>query len=158
MQPRHGRQGCQAGQSRVGARPFAFRSSPGGGTAKPAKRTGGHAKAAQRPCSKQTDIGRARRSHHPRGCRGAPVFGKGRPVFPSPQCGGTGEGCFGSGRDFYSASAVISAGMRTSTTRVTGTKYIAAATATANNQAAATCQPGNQLVITNPCTRRRGHS
>ena len=53
---------------------------------------------------------------------------------------------------------MISSGIRTSTRRVTGTKYIAAATATANNQAAATWQPGYQLVITNPCTRGRGNS
>jgi hypothetical protein len=37
-------------------------------------------------------------------------------------------------------------------------KYIAAATVTANNQAAATCQPGYQLVITTPWTRGRGNS
>ena len=53
---------------------------------------------------------------------------------------------------FYSASAVISVGIRMSTRRVTGTESIRPATATANSQAAAICQPQFSLLMTFPCT------
>src|SRR5262249_22411801 len=69
----------------------------------------------------QSSRAAAPRSHPSADSRGASLMGKNARAFHPPDPG-TGEWRFGSGRDFYSALAVISAGIRTSTRRVIGTK------------------------------------
>ena len=85
--------------------------------ARPVNRPASHPSSREEAASRTRHRRKAKapRSHPPADSRGASLFGRGRPVFPSPQSG-TGEGRFGSGRDFYSALAVISAGIRSFST------------------------------------------